>query len=335
MDNLTHSLAGAVLGQLGLKKKTGLGMATLIIAANIPDIDAVAVLLGGHVHLGIRRGITHGPIAMLVLPIILTGIMIWFDRWQEKRDKRPEDRLPIHKGWLLALAFIGTLSHPALDLMNNYGVRLLEPFSSQWYYGDTLFIIDIWIWAAAILGLWLSFRRERSGHGNWQRPAWISFTVICAYIFTNGVITGKAEAETAQLVQEKFAETPTLVVANPQPVLFWHREVLWRSNRYYGTRLYNFLDGDGGNFLTEAFDIYNAKEELPTNLGRNIERIRQSDDPSASAYLFWSRMPLVEDKGDHYIVTDQRFGSSLVSSRFSVQVPKDKPKTAKPSVLDK
>ena len=57
MDNLTHSLAGAVLGQMGLKKKTGLGMATLIIAANIPDIDAFAVLLGGHVHLGIRRGI--------------------------------------------------------------------------------------------------------------------------------------------------------------------------------------------------------------------------------------------------------------------------------------
>ena len=48
MDNLTHSLAGAVLGQMGLKRKTGLAMPTLIIAANLPDIDAVAVLLGGH-----------------------------------------------------------------------------------------------------------------------------------------------------------------------------------------------------------------------------------------------------------------------------------------------
>ncbi len=45
MDNLTHSLVGALFGQMGLKRKTGLAMPTLIIAANIPDIDAVAVLL--------------------------------------------------------------------------------------------------------------------------------------------------------------------------------------------------------------------------------------------------------------------------------------------------
>jgi len=114
MDNLTHSLAGAVLGQMGLKRKTGLAMPTLVIAANLPDIDAVAVLLGGHQHLALRRGITHGPIAMLVLPIILWALMLWFDRWQDRRGKRPANWLPVHGGWLLALAFIGTISHPAI-----------------------------------------------------------------------------------------------------------------------------------------------------------------------------------------------------------------------------
>ena len=39
MDNLTHSLIGAALGQAGLKRKTGLAMPALIIAANLPDID--------------------------------------------------------------------------------------------------------------------------------------------------------------------------------------------------------------------------------------------------------------------------------------------------------
>ena len=149
MDNLTHSLVGALIGQMGLKRKTGLAMPTLIIAANIPDIDAVAVLLGGHQHLAMRRGITHGPIAMVVLPLLLWGAMLWFDAWQTRRGKRPEKRLPVHKGWLLALAYIGCLSHPLFDWFNSYGVRLLEPFSSQWFYGDTLFIIDIWIWAVA------------------------------------------------------------------------------------------------------------------------------------------------------------------------------------------
>lgn len=64
MDNLTHSLIGAVLGQAGLKRKTGLAMPTLIIAANLPDIDATCTVFG-MLSLAMRRGVTHGPIAML------------------------------------------------------------------------------------------------------------------------------------------------------------------------------------------------------------------------------------------------------------------------------
>ena len=41
---------------------------------------------------------------------------------------------------------IGTLSHPFLDWLNNYGVRLLMPFSGRWFYGDALFIVDPFLW---------------------------------------------------------------------------------------------------------------------------------------------------------------------------------------------
>ena len=195
MDNLTHSLVGALLGQMGLKRKTGLAMPILIIAANIPDIDAVATLLGGHQHLAIRRGITHGPIAMVVLPLLLWGIMLWFDAWQTGRGKRPDNRLPIHKVWLLALAYIGCLSHPLFDWFNSYGIRLLEPFSSQWFYGDTLFIIDVWILGCGNIrycGVWLSVRERLNAKAGelGQRPAWISLAAVSAYIFANGFITG-------------------------------------------------------------------------------------------------------------------------------------------------
>ena len=72
MDNLTHSLFGAALGQIGLKRRTGLAMPTLIIAANLPDIDAACFAwLDGLEHLAFRRGITHGPIALLLLPLLL------------------------------------------------------------------------------------------------------------------------------------------------------------------------------------------------------------------------------------------------------------------------
>jgi hypothetical protein len=89
----------------------------------------------------------------------------------------------------LLCAYIGTLSHPALDWLNSYGIRLLEPFSSTWYAGDTLFIIDVWIWATLIGCWWWSRRREKRG-GDWQRPAWLGFAAIGAYIFANGLITG-------------------------------------------------------------------------------------------------------------------------------------------------
>lgn len=311
MDNLTHSLAGAVLGQMGLKKKTGLGMATLVIAANIPDIDAAATLLGGVQHLAIRRGITHGPIAILLLPLVLTGIMIGFDRWQGKRGKRPADRLPIDKGWLLALAYIGCLSHPALDWLNSYGIRLLEPFSSRWFYGDSIFIIDIWIWAAFIAGVWISRRREKKGLGDWQRPAWISFAAVCAYIFANGLITGKAEAEATNMLESSASDKaePELVVANPVPVQFWKREILWRNETAYGSGEFNLVDGVSLN--------QEAKLAAYSHL---LERqiARASDD--AAAFLFWSRMPVITATDDQVTVRDQRFMDPFVGDRFTVRV---------------
>ncbi|HSG34409.1 MAG TPA: metal-dependent hydrolase, partial [Sphingomonadaceae bacterium] len=107
MDNLTHSLVGALIGQAGLKRKTGLAMPALIIGANLPDVDAACFFwLDGVEHLGFRRGITHGPPAMLLLPLVLAGILYGYDKWQERRGKRPEGRLPVSFKWLYILSLI-------------------------------------------------------------------------------------------------------------------------------------------------------------------------------------------------------------------------------------
>jgi inner membrane protein len=308
MDNLTHSLAGAVLGQMGLKTKTGLAMPTLIIAANLPDIDAVATLLGGHQHLAIRRGITHGPIAMVLLPLLLWAIMLAWDKWRPS-----EKRLPVHKGWLLALAYIGTISHPALDWLNNYGIRLLEPFSSQWFYGDTIFIIDVWIWAVLLVSVIWSIRRERRGAGNWQRPAWMGFAAICAYIFANGLITGRAEAMTTAQVEKQHGTKPVMVVANAVPVQFWKRQMEWRDAKVHGT-----------GWFTVPDDVFVHGKTLP--VGMDDPRIppAKASDPDVRAYLFWSRMPVATQAGEEIVISDQRFGNPMVRDRFTVTVkPKD------------
>ena len=314
MDNLTHSLVGAVLGQMGLKKKTGLAMPTLIIAANLPDIDAACTVYG-QLSLSMRRGITHGPIALILLPVLLWAAMIGFDRWQTKRGKRPESRLPIHKGWLLALAYVGCLSHPVLDWLNNYGIRLLEPFSHRWFYGDSIFIIDLWIWIALGLSIWLSLRRERAQVTAWTRPAWVGFTAVCGYILFNGLITGTAEREIAAVLRGG-GHPDALVVASPPPLLFWKRDVFWRSGARYGSASFDL--GSGGNV-----DITGA----PTGMDDPRVAPLVETNPVAQAFLFWSRMPVAKfDKKGRLILSDQRFGNRLSRGQFQVIVdPKPGP----------
>ncbi|NIJ36807.1 inner membrane protein [Sphingopyxis panaciterrae] len=307
MDNLTHSLVGALLGQLGLKKKTGLAMPTLIIAANLPDIDAACATYGIE-SLAMRRGVTHGPIALLLLPLILWGLMLAFDRWQGRRGKRPAARLPIHRGWLLALAYIGCFSHPALDWLNNYGIRLLEPFSHRWFYGDTLFIIDLWIWIALGLSVWLSLRRERRGAANWQRPAWIGFAAVSAYIFVNGLITGAAENMAAESLRAS-GKGDALAVASPPPLAFWKRDIFWRTADRYGSASYT--PGVGGHVDITGVPIGLDDPRLATWI---------KADPAARAFLFWARMPVAEADGKAIVLRDQRYMQPLARDRFTVRV---------------
>jgi inner membrane protein len=311
MDNLTHSLVGAVLGQMGLKRKTGLAMPALIIAANIPDIDAVAVLLGGNTHLAIRRGITHGPIAMLLLPLLLWAILLWFDRWQMRRGTRPDARLPVDKAWLLVLCYIGCISHPALDWLNSYGIRLLEPFSSQWYYGDSIFIIDVWIWAALIAGVWVSLKREKQGRP-WVRPAQAAFAAVFLYVFGNGLITAVAESDAASQLAARHDPTASfpaeMVVANPVPITFWKREILWRDEVNFGSGSYQLGSGVTLN-NDEAPQDSAAHGKFSASIG--------SDE---RAFRFWSRMPVIQKEGGRPVIRDQRFLDPLVRSRFEAVI---------------
>lgn len=335
MDNLTHSLIGAAIGQTGLKKLSGLGMATLIIAANIPDIDAACFLwLDGAEHLAFRRGITHGPPAMLILPALLTAAMVGFDRWQTRRGTRPESRLPVRPWQLFLLALIGTISHPAADWLNNYGVRLLEPFSSRWSYGDTLFIIDVWLWAI-LIGGWFWSRRAEKGGGNWMRRGQVVATVAGLYVFANGLITGAAESAAAGRLaalqpmgqrladwREGVAGLPTidmadrdpanpqrLIVASPPPLAFWQRDIFWRDGDDYGS----------GHFdLTTGISISPDRSE---HLGGDIRLSAIAAlYPEVRAFLFWSRMPVARFTDTEFILTDQRYTDPRAAARFTIRI---------------
>lgn len=294
MDNLTHSLVGALIGQAGVKRKTGLAMPALIIGANLPDVDAACFFwLEGTEHLAFRRGITHGPPALVLLPIILAGLLWGFDRWQAARGKRPDGRLPVSLGWLYALAFLGCLSHPALDWLNTYGIRLLEPFSSRWFYGDILFIIDIWLWVGMGIGLWLSLRREKRG-GDWRKIARVTLSAVLAYIGVQAFGTWRAEEYFSDAVVH-----PNVVISSPRPG--WGSDSIFWNER-------QFAIGD------------RIQESVPLRTC-DLEGARR-DNSQIDAFLFWSRTPVLTRTADgSYELGDARYYDPRARGRFSVTVP--------------
>ncbi|MXO73754.1 metal-dependent hydrolase [Altererythrobacter aerius] len=308
MDNLTHSLVGALMGQAGLKRRTGLAMPALIIGANIPDIDAACFLwLQGVQHLAFRRGITHGPIAWVLLPLLLAGGLWWFDRWQARRGKRPAGRLPVRFGWLYALSLIGTLSHPLFDWFNSYGIRLLEPFSSRWFYGDILFIIDPWLLLMLGAGVWASLRREKRG-GAWRHPAWLAMVAITLYICMNWAITRDA----ARLASLDMDITHT--IANPAMLDPRKRDLIWVGREGRHVAIPGFAGPTEDRLVTQPM----GDAWLPScDLAEAARR-----DSQVAAFLFWSRVPFVARDGDGSLfLRDARFADPRAVSRFQVELP--------------
>jgi inner membrane protein len=170
VDPVTHSLTGATLARAGLHRTTPLATLTLVLAANAPDVDAIAMTQGTYAALAFRRGITHGPVAVPLLALGVAGAVLAWDRlWRRRRDPHGEPARPLA---IAALALIGTLTHAPLDWLNTYGIRFLMPFSERWFYGDAVFIIDPWLW------LLLAAPLAMIAAASWQRRLWILVAVV-------------------------------------------------------------------------------------------------------------------------------------------------------------
>jgi inner membrane protein len=310
MDNFTHSLAGWALGQTGLKTRSRKGLAALIMGANMPDID-VFFTWAPWVPLATHRGFTHGLIGgVLLMPPLLAGLLWLLDRWQISRGERFDGGLSMHFPWLVALAYIGTLTHPLLDLQTTYSVQLLSPFSTQWFHAESLFIIDIWLWSGLSFAIWLSRRREKRA-GAWRRPAVIALAAACVYIAFNGAISLMARNALVAAVRPQ----PDILFANSQPALFWKRNLVWRREGMIGRASYDPLRS-----ISSVSDV--APPE-PDNMRDPVVRRAMGATPALVRFMRWSTVPVaaVERRRCSAIVlfSDARFGTPRPGSRFLEQ----------------
>jgi inner membrane protein len=178
MDPIAHTFTGMALAAAGLRRATPLAATALFMGANAPDVDIVSGFLADYESLAFRRGWTHGVLALVLWPFVLTGVLLAWDRFV--RLRRKPGAAPARAGPLLALTALAIVSHPTLDWLNNYGLRWLMPFSGQWFYGDALFVIDPWVWLLTGGAAFLTYSRSRLARVRWTVFALAASALIFA-----------------------------------------------------------------------------------------------------------------------------------------------------------
>ncbi|MEZ4588427.1 MAG: metal-dependent hydrolase [Gemmatimonadales bacterium] len=287
MDPICHTLVGACLAQSGLKRRARLGTAALVVAANAPDVDIVAGFLGRSLEL--RRGITHGVPALLIWPFVIAGVL-----WLIGRARGGE---PARFRPLAGLAAIGVLTHPALDYLNTYGMRWLMPLVDRWFYGDTLFIIDPWVWLALAAGVLLVRRRERRVLPDPSRPARIALAAVAVYIGAMMTSTLMARRDLARM-----AGPDARVMVAPRPVDPLTKSVVVARGDWYLVGSYRFGRSPAARI----------EDSVPVGLDQEtIAAVAAA--PGGPAFLHWARFPVGRrtQLGDstRYLVYDRRYSS--------------------------
>ena len=301
MDNICHTLTGAALGEAGLKRTTRYGNATLMIASNIPDVD-VLVFLTDTSGFAFRRGWSHGIAAHVAFPVLLAGIVWALDRML-RRDRNGGVRA--HFGWLVLLSYVGILSHVFLDYLNNYGIRLLVPFDWQWFYGDAVFIVDLFLWTGLGVGIWLT-RRE-------GRPVFARGSLVFAgcYIAIMLGSTWVARGIVADIWRGTRGVEPVRLMVGPVPLNPFTRVAIIDAGDHY----------EVGTFRWWPTSVTFEPGSVPKNDTRPEVALAREQSRPVRDFLVWSRFPAFTvtptPEGSEVTVFDLRFMSRAVSgARF-------------------
>jgi inner membrane protein len=324
IDPVCHTLVGAGLARSGLGRRTALGTATLLIGANLPDIDVLAYADGPAADLSFRRGWTHGIPALIVLPFVLTGAMLLLDRavrrW--RHAGLPSGVVPAE---LLRLAVLAVLTHPILDTLNVYGVRWLMPFRDRWLYGDTLFIVDPWLWLVLGTGVILSRpSRTAAKRGGGTGAARVALGVASAYVAGMLLLGIESRKIARQELEDDGLPVERLMVA-PQLVTPLVRQVVAIQGDVYQVATFRWLE----------------RPHLDPRSRRIRPRPRPDDRALAAAratevgkrFLGWARFPAVEvtaasSGGSLLHLIDLRYADRVDAGFGSVTVEVSNPPSA-------
>ncbi|MEX2495935.1 MAG: metal-dependent hydrolase, partial [Woeseia sp.] len=293
MDPLCHTLTGAALGRTGLQNRSRFALPTLIIAANLPDIDAVAYLVGGVDTVAIRRGVTHGIPALIILPLLLALVMKGLAMSLPGRAGKPE--ADFRQLWLLSVIAMST--HPFLDFLNNYGMRWLMPFVDRWVYGDTLFIVDPIVWAMLLAGVVLAAKTSGIRQPWWRQPAVAALAVTTAYIAVSAGGTLLARNATLAALPN---DPPLRFMASPVFAQPLQRQLVLEYEQEYRLGTVHLLPG-----LPVEIEAEPLAKGDPADFGL------AAGTRDGAIFLHWARFPFIESR-----VVDDQHTLRIMDARY-------------------
>ena len=251
-----------------------------------------------------------------MLPFLLTGSLLALYRFSSHIRRRAT--VSVNRRQLLLLSSVAILSHPFLDTLNTYGVRWLMPFSGKWFYGDTLFIIDPWVWLALVVGVCLSWRRERLLLNGSTHPARGGLIVVVLYMAAMAASGWMARGIIGREVAALSAKPVESVMAGPAPLDPTVKRFVVEQKGNYRVGTFGWLDRPHVN-RTEVLSYPRGRPSHPA-----FDVALQSE--SARRFMVWARFPTfeVQAAGDnHYVVhfVDLRYARGPDDSFGTLSVP--------------
>jgi inner membrane protein len=299
MDTITHAALGACVGELVARKQ--IGKKALVIGAFaqlIPDIDFLAAFwMNPTDNLLAHRGFTHSILFGAIITVVLAlAVKYWFPKLHMSA-----------KSWMLFFGIeIGL--HLFLDVMNNYGTGLFEPFSHYRVSFNTIFVADplysVWL-AVAFIALMI-YKNESVRRKLWVRTALALSTVYFIFCVFNKLFIGQAlrnDLAQKNIAYENYFTTPT----------------------FFNNALWYIVVKDQNGYYTGYRSIFDTEKNIKLKFfPRNdslINAIRKRDDVQ-KLLRFSQGYYTAEFWHDTLVFNDLRFGQiapwkDTVSPRFA------------------
>jgi len=329
VEPVTHVLTGMCLGRSGPNRTTAYAVATMAIAAEMPDIDTVWSLRGPLEGFQHHRGITHTFVGIPFEAALLVGAVWVWHRWRSRRGVQPAAGPPARWGLLYGWAVVGLLSHLLLDYTNNYGLRPFFPFDPHWYAASIVFIFDPLIFvllagalvAPALFGLVgaeVGARRQRFRGRGWAVAGLLGVVACWGFRFVEharAVQLAQAQSITAPVETSAYVGVTDVAPADPTPVYLSAQRALASPDPLSPFRWSTVTDFGPVYQLGEAdtrLGTLRASEVLTPKPAWDGAERRAAGSPLGRAYLDWSSMPFIAETampGGGSVVTfrDPRF----------------------------